>query len=466
MKSTQKCESHAEFLQFICPDCKKKMCCNCLNSHLEKCSHMPLDFKTFASEFLLPEFQKRSEIINKEDIEKTVLFNLKINLVELKEKTEKLIENITNALNSIENKPANFSESMGKVYKHQISTLQSAISSGNIRVLLECIDAYTDSEMSFENESKKSSISNVNYTVKKILKSADFALLNNRLKSADRLFKQVRNLIPSSLPVVTNKFIYGINNQKNCFKILIRYNIYTKKISDCISLIHGRSVLQIDNQIFITGGYNPLSGATDEYKENTKSLISKARMRFPKFCHKMIAIANSLFWSIGGFTGIDCLSCCEEYSIANDRWVLLPSLKRARRDTGAVLLRQYVYAIGGYEMNNTIERLDILERNEWENVSINAREISISKCPGAFPISTTEIMILEGDDRTNAAIYNVQEGKIIKFTSNVLSDLYQCNSVSYVKGCAYLIGSHYGHIFCFNVNAKRFEVIDYATANQ
>ncbi len=268
---------------------------------------------------------------------------------------------------------------------------------------------------------------------------------------------------------VTSRFVYGICCPIGNFNKLCRYDIATRKTAPCVAVPQSCSVLQIGNQIFISGGGYPAGNALSEFSEEKQGLVGKTPMKYARYAHASVAISEAKFLAICGHDGKANLRCCEEYSIRDNVWRQLPPLGYARYSPAAALSGEYVYVIGGSGGYETIERMDMREEEEslWERVTLagpTAAEVSLSSYSAAFSISNDEIMVLvSSGGATKCGVYNTKAGTVKALSRSYKSGSYQYNQVCMIAGNAYIMGSA-GQMHVYMTAEKQIEEIGYSDA--
>jgi len=274
-----------------------------------------------------------------------------------------------------------------------------------------------------------------------------------------KLLSSAQIIFPEISPL---KYIYGNTYNENYGKALCRRIIANSSIiQQMVSTSGNPSVLQMKNHVFITGGgfnLSCLQNSLFEYNENDDKFEQKACMFYAKGMHRMILINDYYFWTIGGINVPKALNVCEEYSIRDNIWKLLPTLNYSRVSPGAVLSGSYVYAIGGADSLNSIERIDLLEKNEWENVKIKSCTLNFTKTPAAFLISPFQIMIFKGDITDSVGIYDILSATVKKSEFyKAKPDEYWTSTPVISKGIVYIFGNLKGYLHNFNFVTKKID---------
>jgi len=478
MEAIPKCEEHKTPFARICSTCRKKLCHECVAIHVKQCpGSIPVDFPTYAKENLLPEYKKRLDNLEKckpltaESMKEFMVPapTLKKLLILLQEKVESLLKLIKNALEYLDKKPMEPSkiyENAKNEYLKQFDNLRIAIENEDINYIIKTLEIKEIQAIPGWSEEEKKLIEATNAPASRLIESKDFDALNECLQNLHGICKKAfsENYLKGIVPV-KNQFVYGTCNPKKSRKELCKYDINTKKLKSVIAVPQLCAVLQILNKVFITGGSSPLVSTTSEYNEENNSLISKSNMNYPKYYHSMIAISNTQFWTVSGY-GKTIINYCEEYSIPENKWNILPPLNQERYAPALSILGNYVYVIGGCSSFGSIERMEIKSKKQWYKVFVSTNELKLDdeNDKAAFSISETEIIIFCGGNGKSAGIYNPGKNEIKKCEFSLIVDYHQCNSVAIIDSNAYIIGGN-GNVHKYSVPDKKYEGYNYSAIN-
>ncbi len=365
-------KTHGNPIELICLKCKQLMCVSCMGLHYERgCKGAVVDLPFYANLKLMSKLRKTLAKLesNRQKVEDTAreftgaLPEIEKGLRLIKGKTEKLLEDINNALAVLKEYGQCSASSayitIKRELEQQLKDLPSAVEHKDVRQIMKAISANNNSMSDRELRIRDTTISSLN---KVLLGANEFDALGTCLQE---LVGTCQNVLSRKLEVdVISRFVYGVCNSMNSLMKLCRYDIVTKKIAPCVAVPQYCSILQIGKQIFISGGYSPMVNTLSELLEEAQSLVSKKVMTYTKGHHTSIAISETQFMTIGGCNSGGVLAYCEEYSIQDNTWKVLPLLNQARYDAAAALSadRAYLYVIGGNGGNNLIERMDMKER--------------------------------------------------------------------------------------------------------
>jgi len=391
---------------------------------------------------------------------------LKKDMIKLKEKMAHMldfIEKTVKSINENEIDSAAYIEKLKQNTELQIKSLSKAISEEDLGTILKIMaqnDNALDSE--FVGDIEKSLLSGTELLISKMLVDTSYTELADCLENVMKLTKQLGG---KENDVKNINSIYGNCFEINKAKALSKYDISKRKISYCIDIPEHASVLQTQNQVFISGGANPVINSVFEYLTIENTLKPLFSMHYPRYYHRMISVTKNNFWAIGGQHGSENLKYCEEYSIAENKWQTLPQMKLSRRYPAAALAGNYVYVIGGCFGDHRIERIDINTKLEWEFVEIISRELDFEGCAIAFPRTQNEIIFFTGEGKDAIGHYFIEEKSIKRYFVTPLKDNYDYNSAVIIENNAYIMGTN-GHMHIYHIPTQKIEEIDFKISSQ
>ncbi|MDR3544044.1 MAG: hypothetical protein P4L69_24275 [Desulfosporosinus sp.] len=438
-----------------------------------------MDLPAYAEKNIVPRFEEAlKDFVNKQEKlqEPARAFSstfpgVKKNLLMLKDKVEKLLGEINKALASLERCDPDYPYAAIKAtLEQQLSELETSVAQDNMKCIIKAIESQKELQRNMPAEigdAELKLIEGINSAVTQLLGTKELTALGECLHRLAATCKNVFKRI--TIPAVTNRFVYGICNPIGECKNLCRYDIGTYKIGSCaVAVPHYSTILQTGKRVFISGGgSNPVVNTFSEFIAETKGLVNKAPMNYAKSFHAMVAVSPTQFMTIGGYCGGPSMAYCEEYSIEQNTWKVMPSLNQGRQGACAALSGDcgYLYAIGGTASYDIIERLDMDEKKVWEKVDLSgAAEVLLSKYLAVFPISTDEIMILAGNSSADCGIFNAKTKTVKKYTQSIKADSYYGNSVCMIDGDAYIMGSSYANVYIYRSASKKIQEIDYHDA--
>jgi hypothetical protein len=415
----------------------------------------------------MPKFKKQLDNFDeqKSTIETSIkLFittsdDIRSNLVELKGRITLLLESIETCTKSLKvdiNKLL-YCTDIKQFLIDEYNGLTNAIEKEDTEYIIRRFNYIRAVNMFELGEAEKTLINTVNSSMSTLLKIEDIKILTQSLKQLASIYGN------SYAPKVINNYVYGICAPQYTYSKLCKYNISLKKLTTCIEVPSHSTITQFDTHVFISGGSKPLINSLGEYIEDTQSLVLRQPMNCPKYAHKTVAISSAFFITIGGTTGNTPIAYCEEYSLREDKWRMIPLLNKARCNAPGVLLDRYLYVIGGTGTNGELEVLNVNEMKEWLIVELKANELKFDDSPEAFAISREEIIILKGGNTSDTGIYNTKDKVIKQWGSHLKKDWYYYNTTCVIENIAYIIGSR-GHIHIFNMKDKKFQEMDYSIA--
>jgi len=467
MQGNVKCKEHGEFINAICTTCGGLMCFKCLTPHAKKGCKFPIDIFTHTKEDIMPKFKSQLDDFEKQKstIEASIkLFvttseHIRSNLIELKRHISLLLESIETCADSLKvdiNKLL-YCNDIKQFLTDEYNGLLNAIEKEDAEYIIKRFNYIRAVNMFELGQVEKKLINTINASISTLQKTEDIKTLTQSLKQLASIYGT------TYAPKVIKDYVYGICAPQYTYNKLCKYNISSKKLTTCIEVPSHSTITQFDSHVFISGGSKPLISSLSEYIEDTQSLVLKQPMNCPKYAHKTVATSTAAFITIGGTTGNTPIAYCEEYSLREDKWRMIPLLNKARCNAPGVLLDRYLYVIGGTGTNGEIELLNVNEMKEWVMVEVKVNELRFDDSPEAFPISREEIMILKGGNTGDTAIYNTKDKSIKQWGSHLKKDWYYYNTTCIIANIAYIIGSR-GHIHIFNITDKKFQEVDYSLA--
>jgi hypothetical protein len=161
--------------------------------------------------------------------------------------------------------------------------------------------------------------------------------------------------------------------------------LYTFKYGCCWSEVPGGSLL-------ITGGGHPVEVREvvriDTLREFAVS--DCAPMLTPKKAYAAVYHTPHLY-IIGGWTDSRCLSECERYVWAENRWQALPSLPQACSQTSGIVVEDSLFALGGWCDGSA---LDLVQKLRLESLTWELKQFRLpfaGWCISCFKLRDTEV---------------------------------------------------------------------------
>jgi len=467
MEETLKCKNHSKVLDIFCKECKEVICYKCTNYHKEKGCKDIVHLLQYVENDVLPIYKAKLKNLktNAHSIEDSIKGfllsgkSIKEELIKLKEELETLLNTINNSLKLFE-----ASENVEEISDRYIEDafiskyeeLKESIEKQDINYIINNLN------MSFKLEigdSERYLVEAIKKSIKNIINSEESNTLSKLLTDLNSKYELCTHRYKYD---VRSNFVYGICSPLENCKRLCKYDILKKKLIATVTVPQYCSVIQIADRIFISGGMGPYTNKTSEYIEKTSALVSKSPMKYCKRAHSLQEINREIFTAIGGYNE-KLISYCEVYSIPDNKWKPLPSLNNARSCLATLCLNnKFLYAIGGHYNNETIEVLNFNEGKTWKLVSLTSNEIKLSNGPTAIPISRDEVLILCGDNGTDAGIYNISLNSIKKYSCSKLKDYYPYNMISIINKKAYVLGFN-GHMHVYNMITKELTELEHSS---
>ena len=464
MEETLKCKDHSKALDIFCKNCKEVICYKCTNYHEEKGCKDIVHLLQYMENDVLPMY--KAEINNLktnadsvEDSIKGFLLSsksIKEGLVKLKEELETLLNTINNSLEllevsgSVEEISSKYIE--GK-FISKYEELKESIEKKNMNYIINNLNIQSKLEI---GDSERYLVEAINKSIKNVINLEESNTLSKLLMDLNSKCEFCTHCY------INSKFVYGICSPQEKCQTLCEYDILNKKLIPRVTVPLACSVIQIADRIFISGGMNPYINKTSEYIKETSALVSKSPMKNCKYGHSLQGISKRLFTAIGGNNG-GSMSCCEVYSIPDDKWEPLPSLNNARSWLATIYLNnKFLYAIGGYNKNSSIEVLNFNERKTWNCLHLTYNEVEFGNALAAIPISKDEVLILCGYNETDAGIFNTSFNSIKKYSCSKLGDQYCYNMVSIINKKGYVLGYN-GHMHIYDMVTRELTELEYSS---
>eukprot|EP00826_Nyctotherus_ovalis_P064289 TRINITY_DN9427_c0_g1_i13.p1 TRINITY_DN9427_c0_g1~~TRINITY_DN9427_c0_g1_i13.p1 ORF type:complete len:466 (+),score=31.16 TRINITY_DN9427_c0_g1_i13:172-1569(+) len=462
MESNPICKEHNKPIQMYCKDCSDFVCIRCFPIHEEKGCKYPIDLITYGKEALLVSEAYLTKINSEDQIMEKLIKRLigtseivKQELVKLRTKLIELLESADESLDLIEESEDSF-EPMVELLKNNIKSRYEKLKRATENEDLKCI--VEQAEECEGNDKIEKLASLLNRNVRKCINSNFLDKLTELLK---RLNVKYGQILPNNYLMKRHKFIYGTCTQEESNTVLCKFDIATKRFGATVNVPQYCVVIQIKERIFTTGGYDPYTNKVYEFIETTQSLFPKQPMKYAKNCHAACAISTNSFVTIGGFNKA-ALSCCEEYLLSADTWMPFPSLNVARLNAGSILMKnRYLYAVGGRNTKNEIEVIDISIQKSWMLVNIASNELDFNECPEILRMSDNKLIILCGNDTTEAGIFNIKHKTIKKHPLCTVADYFACNSATVIGRKTYLMG-YQGNVYIYDLITKNLKEFPYS----
>eukprot|EP00826_Nyctotherus_ovalis_P052459 TRINITY_DN6646_c0_g1_i2.p1 TRINITY_DN6646_c0_g1~~TRINITY_DN6646_c0_g1_i2.p1 ORF type:complete len:473 (+),score=28.63 TRINITY_DN6646_c0_g1_i2:213-1631(+) len=461
---------------------RELMCLKCLSTHSKKSCKHPTYLLSYVSSYywnsssiesdagdeLLPRYRERLDNFEKDmkitDEAMREFFAsskiIKEGLFKIKAKLEGLLKVIDRGLELFRKSKKNLvvtKDSIKGSMTTQYEELKEAVESEDLSCIIEMLYKSCTPDIPDISDGGKQQIE----ALKKIM---DELMAMEKLNAFSDLlneFNGKHKLLIGNCELDTQKVhIYGICYPQKDYSALYRYDIQSKKLECLLDVPNSSSVAYISGRVFISGG-SPSTNSTKEYVEKYSALFPKALMKYNKCNHTIQMINKNLFVAVGGYD-TTYLSCCEEYSIVNDKWESIPSLNKPRCYIATVFLNnELLYAIGGTNYNNDIEVLNYSEKKIWTDVNIMVNEISFSGSPKALIISKDEILILSGNNTIIAGLWNIKANIIKDYPGSKLNDYYT-NQFYVENGKGYILG-YYRYMHIFDLDTRKFTELEYSS---
>ena len=305
----------------------------------------------------------------------------------------------------------------------------------------------------------------------------------------DAMIREIENILSSSftfenfdttgpgLPKLLHWFEWGKRK-------LNVYNMITNTTSTIDLDIHfkvpsfSRSIMLPTGLIFLLGGEEPEYVSRKEVymydtTANDRKLHLKAPMMHKKFDFTLAYLNGYIFVMCGKDSTSEVVDTCEKYSIEENQWTNISSVKKKRYAASALgFSNNKVYLFGGRSDYNNMMVNDIEEycvfRNEWTIISIKNvnlwNPVEVCAC---IQISESQILIFGGSDAhikdsASSLIFNVGDYSIEKRSDLKKAQVF-VNSPFLYKNHVYALGNEYymkhRNLHRFSVEKNEWEII-------
>lgn len=402
------------------------------------------------------------EEIKGEGVPLSSLETVEAGLLRFRAQLENVLQTVARVLASLKDEQSATKRKLKENLMAQYEYMKEAV---------ECEDVYyiasrlSRPDLEEASESNKQLAEALNKAMEEVMQMRQLAELDELLNSF-----YSRSNFPKFLYGLQaeGKYVYGVcylqdyGNMTFC-----RYDIKNRRMTPVFDKYYNSMVVQIAQRIFLCGGYETFercTGTLNEFIEKSKTLIFRSPMRYAKYHHRAQVINSKVFVTIGGKCGNNwyeniIIPHCEEYSIDNNKWNMLPSMQHARFMPGSAFLKgRFLYAIGGCKAGNSIEALDFNDnkKRSRELLMLESRELEFTDNMLAIPVSDNEILILSGDKEMKAGLLNLDLKVISQWPSLKLEDQYTHNQVVIIGRNAYILGTS-GHMHILDIDYRKFE---------
>jgi len=186
-----------------------------------------------------------------------------------------------------------------------------------------------------------------------------------------------------------------------------------------------RSIILPNGNIYLLGGEEPEYFSRKEvymydHMANDRKLHTKASMIHKKFDFTLCYLNGYIFVMCGKDSASEVVDTCEKYSVADNQWIMISSVKKKRYAASAVgFTNNKIYLFGGRsDFNNTmvsdIEEFNV-ELNEWNILNVKNfnlwNPVEVCAC---IQIKEDQILVFGGSDArikdsNNSLIFNVRD---------------------------------------------------------
>jgi hypothetical protein len=283
--------------------------------------------------------------------------------------------------------------------------------------------------------------------------SSERVMLNPKKAKISEIGMESRNYHTQDPPEDPQPtFIYSYMMETNQ---LFRTSLVTGEQSSyrvpSYTFIEGRCWSEVPGgSLLITGGVFPAVREVVRIDIRRDFAVSHCPpMLTPRAGHAAVYHTQHLY-VIGGLDDCDCLSECERYACAENRWEALPPLPKDCCNTSGVVVESSLYALGGSNgsLLDVVQRLS-LESLTWELLQLRLPHSGCSLT--CFKLSDTEVYLV-----INKTLYSFT-GQQVRPLKTLTTDICTWNGASYYRR---------GTVYCSNsVGAARSHEIGSLTSD-
>jgi hypothetical protein len=202
----------------------------------------------------------------------------------------------------------------------------------------------------------------------------------------------------------------------------------------------------------VPGGSLLITGGNDEDNRSVREVVRiDTRREFavthcppmltPRAGHATVYHTPHLY-ILGGYSGSRCLSECERYVCAANRWEALPPFPRACQSMSGVVVERNLYALGGSDGSD----LDLVQKLSLESLTWELMQFRLpfaGYCFPCFKLRDTEVYLVVNKTLCSFTALEVRPLKIL--TADIQSEYgasYYHRGTLYCSNCRGEVRSH------------------------
>eukprot|EP00826_Nyctotherus_ovalis_P059897 TRINITY_DN8371_c0_g1_i10.p1 TRINITY_DN8371_c0_g1~~TRINITY_DN8371_c0_g1_i10.p1 ORF type:complete len:594 (-),score=162.21 TRINITY_DN8371_c0_g1_i10:75-1856(-) len=199
--------------------------------------------------------------------------------------------------------------------------------------------------------------------------------------------------------IITGRILHVLHIYEISQRYSHSFNPRNYKFIDCAEGVF------LNDYIYIIGGENDSKTTIAiEILNYKRNVLMKADLNIGRYNHAVEGFTFGWIYCCGGCAGREMLNSCEKYSIAKDKWMVIPNLQEAKQNISLCGFNQRaLYCIGGGFIGHellfsTIETLDILDEDSgWQILNIGRNEEwKPLECVGSTQVDPYRIIIFGG----------------------------------------------------------------------
>jgi hypothetical protein len=185
-----------------------------------------------------------------------------------------------------------------------------------------------------------------------------------------------------------------------------------------------------EGNLFITGGYNPVTSEVVCINSTTNAVTPKPPMKTPRYLHGSVFYGGFLY-VIGGYN-TSYLAECERYDSSQDKWQPIAPLPLSISNQEAIVCgyTRRIYIFGGHNSTDLIQEFE-LESQTWKLL-----EVKLSSKSYFIPCFRV---------KNQALIYFIQGGALRSFSpiTYTLANVKPVTNIQSYRQCYYAKGTLY-----------------------
>ena len=154
------------------------------------------------------------------------------------------------------------------------------------------------------------------------------------------------------------------HNYKHCYTFKPEGNIVQSFVIDSLYSHRWTQIVNLDNNLFVTGSWNPNSYKTEIFQFSTQTWVEKAD--YPGHVisdYAAIALSSSVY-IFGGYYNAAAVSRVARFE--RNAWSIVGQMQGGRRGHQVVDRGDYIFIVGGNSYNRRTEKWDLASNSSIE----------------------------------------------------------------------------------------------------